>query len=310
MENGKYGIEFTIDKMIPEFNKGAEKCDLDWSDSFVEFQNVLQGHHKTAWKQVFHEHFPEPVDAMVLVPATHDRSSEENFHRAIQLLIQQTLNKKKPRDGQYIYMQPGGDHVFQKPRMQLPVEHHQQFEEMIRMAEALPAGDMHPPNKALQLEWFYMSFHKEDWAKYVKSGRRLSNEMLKSVAEYFENIFNSQVADGSMAKKRERQIKQHVRCKMHHKLRKRYDEEVRHVTEQRHGGDNHHSRQGNKYYCHNYKWQDCNDSGRCDNYDKRERKQENKTHSDHSNKAFKPCSVHGLESKHTSKECYKNPKRD
>ncbi len=24
-DNGKYGIEFTIDKTIPEFNKGAEK---------------------------------------------------------------------------------------------------------------------------------------------------------------------------------------------------------------------------------------------------------------------------------------------
>ena len=62
------------------------------------------------------------------------------------------------------------------------------------MAEALPAGDMHPPNKELQLEWFYMSFHKEDRAKYVKCSQRLSNEMLESVAEYFENIFNLQVA--------------------------------------------------------------------------------------------------------------------
>ncbi len=62
-DNGKYGIKFTINKMIPEFNKGAEKCDLKWSDSFVEFESVLQGHHTTAWKQVLHEHFPEPVDA-------------------------------------------------------------------------------------------------------------------------------------------------------------------------------------------------------------------------------------------------------
>jgi hypothetical protein len=41
------------------------------------------------------------------------------------------------------------------------------------MAEALPAGDMHPPNQALQLEWFYMSFNQEDRAKYVESSRRL-----------------------------------------------------------------------------------------------------------------------------------------
>ncbi len=40
-DNGKYGIEFTIDKTIPKFNDGTEKCDLNWSDSFVEFENVL-----------------------------------------------------------------------------------------------------------------------------------------------------------------------------------------------------------------------------------------------------------------------------
>jgi hypothetical protein len=40
-DDGKYGNEFTIDKMIPKFNTGAEKCDLNWSYSFVEFENVL-----------------------------------------------------------------------------------------------------------------------------------------------------------------------------------------------------------------------------------------------------------------------------
>ncbi len=82
---------------------------------------------------------------------------------------------------------------------------------------------MHPPNQALQLEWFYMSFHKEDRAKYVKSGRHLSYETLESAIEYFENIFNLQVADGSLAKKRERQIEQCVRREMRHELPKRYD---------------------------------------------------------------------------------------
>jgi hypothetical protein len=203
-DNGKYGIEFTIDKTISEFNKGAEKCNLNRSDSFAEFENVLQGHHRTAWKQVLHERFPEPVDATVPVPAEQDCNQEENFHQAIQLFIQRMLNKKKP------------DYVFQKPMMQTPVEHLQRFEEMIQTAEALPAGDMHPPNQALQLEWFYMSFHKEDRAKYVESGRRRIEEMLESLTEYYENIFNSQVADGSLAKKHERQIEQHVRHDMHH----------------------------------------------------------------------------------------------
>jgi hypothetical protein len=39
----EYSIKFIIDKTIFKFNNGAEKCDLTWSDSFVEFENVLQG---------------------------------------------------------------------------------------------------------------------------------------------------------------------------------------------------------------------------------------------------------------------------
>jgi hypothetical protein len=90
-ENSKYGIEFTINKTIPKFTKGAEKCDLTWSDSFVEFKNVLQGQHRTAWKQVLHEHFLEPVDAMVPVPVAQDCNLEENFHQALQLFTRKSL---------------------------------------------------------------------------------------------------------------------------------------------------------------------------------------------------------------------------
>jgi hypothetical protein len=102
---------------------------------------------------------------------------------------------------------------------------------MIRTAAALPAGDMHPPNQAFQLEWFYMSFHKEDRVKYMESSQHLADETLKSLAKYFDNIFNSQVADGSLAKKRKCQIEQGVRREMRHELRKRYDEKVRQVME-------------------------------------------------------------------------------
>jgi hypothetical protein len=85
---------------------------------------------------------------------------------------------------------------------------------------------------------------------------------------------------------------------------------VRLVTERSHGGDGGHSRQDSKYHRHDYKWQDHGDSGCHDNYDKCDKKQENKTPSDRGNKAFKPCLVHGPKSKHTSKECHKNPKND
>jgi hypothetical protein len=179
---------------------------------------------------------------------------------------------------------------------------------MIRMAEALPVGDMHPPNQALQLEWFYMSFHKEDRAKYVESGRCLFEETLKSLVKYFKNIFNTQVADRSLAKKRKCQIEQCVRREMRHELCKRYDETVRHVMEQRYGGDNRRNKRSEKYRCPNFKWQDHGNSDRCDTYNKRDKKQDDKIPAERDNKTFKPCLVHGPKSKHTSEECHKNPR--
>jgi hypothetical protein len=122
-DNGKYSIEFTINKRIPKFNKGAEKCDITWSDFFVKFKNMLQGHRRTAWKQVLHEHFPEPVDGMVPLPVAQDCNLEEIFHEALQLFIWRMLNKKKPRHREYIYMQPWGDYVFKKPMMHAPINH-------------------------------------------------------------------------------------------------------------------------------------------------------------------------------------------
>jgi hypothetical protein len=41
-DNGGYSIKFTVNKTIPEFNQGAEKCELTLVDSFTEFENVLQ----------------------------------------------------------------------------------------------------------------------------------------------------------------------------------------------------------------------------------------------------------------------------
>ena len=49
-DSGKLGVEFTIDKTIPDFNSWAGKINLDWTHSFMEFENVLQGQYKTAWK--------------------------------------------------------------------------------------------------------------------------------------------------------------------------------------------------------------------------------------------------------------------
>ncbi len=42
-DSGLYEIEFTVDKTIPNFNKGADKVELDYATAFVEFKNVLEG---------------------------------------------------------------------------------------------------------------------------------------------------------------------------------------------------------------------------------------------------------------------------
>ena len=71
IDSGQLGIEFTIDKTIPNFNKGAKKIHLDWTNSFEEFKIFLEGQHKTAWKQVMHDHFLEPVNE-AMVPSEKD----------------------------------------------------------------------------------------------------------------------------------------------------------------------------------------------------------------------------------------------
>jgi hypothetical protein len=79
--------------MIPKFKKGAEKINIDYGHSFVEFKNVLQGQYKTACKQVMYEHFPEPTNPEN-IPAEQDCSSKTNFRRAVELFIIKALHKK------------------------------------------------------------------------------------------------------------------------------------------------------------------------------------------------------------------------
>ncbi len=42
-ESGLYGVEFAVDKTIPDFNKAAKKFDLDYARALVKFKNVLKG---------------------------------------------------------------------------------------------------------------------------------------------------------------------------------------------------------------------------------------------------------------------------
>ncbi len=77
-DDGLLGIEFTLDKTISEIIRTLEKLNLDYVTSFAKFGNVLLGLYQTKWKQVLHEHFPEPVNPEVTKQG-QDCTLAENF---------------------------------------------------------------------------------------------------------------------------------------------------------------------------------------------------------------------------------------
>ncbi len=78
-DSGCLGIEFTLDRTITEFIRGAERVNLDYVQSFAELGNVLQGHLSSDWKQVLDNHFSEPADPESVSPE-HDRSTADSFN--------------------------------------------------------------------------------------------------------------------------------------------------------------------------------------------------------------------------------------
>jgi hypothetical protein len=91
---------------------------------------------------------------------------------------------------------------------------------MMRVAGLLPEGNNPMPNKQLQVEGFYITFHKSDRAEYMQSRRKLSNETLQTVAENFQLIHKTCENDGSLM---HHQIKK-IRVEAKHKLCRKLDE--------------------------------------------------------------------------------------
>jgi hypothetical protein len=94
----------------------------------------------------------------------------ENFQRAINLFLQRSRHEKKLQDCQLIYYQPGGNFQVQKDLETLSIEHRHCFDELLCIADLLPAGDIKMPNKSLALKWFYLTFHKSERNQFVALG--------------------------------------------------------------------------------------------------------------------------------------------
>ncbi len=54
------------------------------------------------------------------------------------------------------------------------------------------------PNESLTLEWFYMTFHKSEHDQFIMSGRRLAEETIESVTEYFKLLYNIKKSSGKL----------------------------------------------------------------------------------------------------------------
>ena len=115
---------------------------------------MLEGALNSAWKYVLREHFPEPMDdpTGVLSPESNNRNSKESFQKAIELFLHHSIHEKKLRDCQPIYYQSGGDFQVRKDLGTSAIDHRHRFDELLRVAELLPAGDIAMPNKSLTLE--------------------------------------------------------------------------------------------------------------------------------------------------------------
>jgi hypothetical protein len=308
-DEGLLGIEFTLNKTTSKFIHTLEKLNLDYVTSFAKFGNVLLGRYQTNWKQVLHKQFPEPVNPDVAKPAQDDTLTE-NFLHAIDLLLIRTLKKKKPRDRQYNYVASCGDHGIHKELFTSPLDHLHYFGEMLRIMKLLPEGDLPPPNAALQVEWFYMSFHCLDRTEYVRRGRKLSDEMLQTLAKYFESIFLAQISNDLIQKKHDKQLCSAAKRKLRHELEEPYREKLKRLLESQEHCSSHrwHDERSSRFTCNcrpTCYGNCCYFKACCSGY--KDSCGDCKAHSE-DGQFNKLCHLHGTHIKHSYNECRQNPK--
>jgi hypothetical protein len=120
IDSGLLGMDFFYEKTLPDFIQAATKLNWSWKETFLEFENVLAGSYKTAWREVVKDHFPE---AEMSASLTDKIDLEAGFYKAVKLFGCTILDSETPRDVQYVYMAPRGDHKIVKDLLMPPREH-------------------------------------------------------------------------------------------------------------------------------------------------------------------------------------------
>ena len=130
-------------------------------------------------------------------------------------------------------MMPGGNYRVRKDLLVLPLDHLHWFKEMLQIVQMLPEGDILNSNAALQVEWFYMTFHCSDCAEYLRSRHKLCNETLAGLAAYFESGFDARVADGMLCKLRDEHVRVKACNEYCHELQACYHDKLKRLANNR-----------------------------------------------------------------------------
>ena len=131
------------------------------------------------------EHYPEPLDE----DSSSHRETKEDFDHAVGIFIKKMLDNDKPRDLQYMYMQPGGDYRLMKDFVTSPG---------LRIAEILPAGNIPKPSDTLTLQWYYMSYHKSDRKKFVLGSKTLKDATVETITKFFQALYEQKKLGSSL----------------------------------------------------------------------------------------------------------------
>jgi hypothetical protein len=197
------GWSFFYQKTLPDFIQAATKLNWSWAKTFSEFENVLDGSYRTAWREVIKDHFNLAPDenageVISLVEPENWADCEEGFHRAVKLFVCTILDSETPWDVQYVYLAPGGDHKIVKNLMTSPHNHARWFKEMLGIAEELPPGEKPPPSLNFALQWYYMTYHRKDRLEYIRSSKKLCDETIDTLTAYFQSLFAQRMNDGTL----------------------------------------------------------------------------------------------------------------
>ncbi len=176
----------------------------------------------------------------------------------------------------------------------------------MRIAGLLPKGNILMPNEQLQVEWFYMTFHKKsDCMEYVQSGHKVSNKTLQTVAEYFQLIHETCENNGSLTRHQIKKIWAEAKRKLCRKLVERLGCKQCLLSDQHRGYRLYNQSNGGHHCCQHGRCKQRklhNDGSRGD--DKCDVRMSPHEHED---KDFKPYCIHGKHAKHLYKECHANP---